>query len=939
GVPNWVHLFYGSSDGGWDLTGNAGTTVGTNFLGTTDLQDLAIYTNNTERFRVTSAGNVGIGTASPTASGGGKVVHIQNSTRPELKLEGTAPNSLATIVLKNDADEWHINMEGILGDGLGFWNGGHRLFIQPSGNVGIGTITPTSKLHLYSSIDGEVPFYVQKESVAGIASLPTGIGGNTTAVFARDGNSDIHITHGSLGTASSIFFNKGAAAYNTEGSITYQSDTDFMNFVTGGTEQVRIDAAGNVGIGTTTPFAKLHVFGNASLKHTTTTTSNAIAMLIWGDDRHTSGTKSFVWGLYSLGLNGESATTTDAIGVYGIGGLENSATGTVTNGYGLRGKVQDGAGTVTNGYGVYIENTEATTGYGLYQVGADDDNYFAGNVGIGTTTPGSKLEVAGQVKITGGTPGLNKVLTSDAAGLATWETPSGGAADYSDGGEVGGADRTLGNTDNFDLGFLTNGLNRLHIQNDGYVGIGTTAPLDNLDVVFHTSAGNRRFRTRGGRGVALQREGDTGAWAMDYGFVSNDGLIDWGGFGGFGSGNSTFSYYFVGKSYTDATLTITEGSLANGNVGIGTTAPGAKLEVAGQIKITGGTPDAGRVLTSDAAGLATWQIPSSGSGDFSNGGEVGAADRTLGNTDNVDLGFLTNNINRLHIQNDGNVGIGTTGPVDKLQVEQNVNGKLSLSVVNANTGTGAYAQLTVGKDAVSDVGGLQYLGTGFSASGFNNPDQVNLYASLGATNGLGLNAQAAGAPIRFATQDSEKMRITSTGNVGIGTATPGGQFELSLDQGRKPATNTWTIVSDERLKNIEGAYTKGLNEILQLKPITYHYKNLPPSRVEGSEAKGLSQRIFSEEVLNTQNVGFSAQEVQKIFPEAVGTDADGYLNFNMHAILVAYVNAIKELKAENEALKDEVAEISALKNKVAEIDALKAELEAVKEIIGMEVKK
>jgi hypothetical protein len=49
-----------------------------------------------------------------------------------------------------------------------------------------------------------------------------------------------------------------------------------------------------------------------------------------------------------------------------------------------------------------------------------------GSVGIGTSTPGAKLEVAGQVKITGGTPGAGKVLTSDASGLASWTTPSAG---------------------------------------------------------------------------------------------------------------------------------------------------------------------------------------------------------------------------------------------------------------------------------------------------------------------------------------------------------------------------------------------------------------------------------------------------------------------------------------------------------------------------------
>jgi hypothetical protein len=50
----------------------------------------------------------------------------------------------------------------------------------------------------------------------------------------------------------------------------------------------------------------------------------------------------------------------------------------------------------------------------------------AGSVGIGTTNPGAKLEVAGQVKVTGGAPVAGKVLTSDATGLATWESPEGG---------------------------------------------------------------------------------------------------------------------------------------------------------------------------------------------------------------------------------------------------------------------------------------------------------------------------------------------------------------------------------------------------------------------------------------------------------------------------------------------------------------------------------
>lgn len=48
-------------------------------------------------------------------------------------------------------------------------------------------------------------------------------------------------------------------------------------------------------------------------------------------------------------------------------------------------------------------------------------NNYAQNVGIGTNNPGAKLDVNGQIKIQGGQPGMNKVLTSDANGLATWE--------------------------------------------------------------------------------------------------------------------------------------------------------------------------------------------------------------------------------------------------------------------------------------------------------------------------------------------------------------------------------------------------------------------------------------------------------------------------------------------------------------------------------------
>ena len=126
-----------------------------------------------------------------------------------------------------------------------------------------------------------------------------------------------------------------------------------------------------------------------------------------------------------------------------------------------------------------------------------------GNVGIGTINPLAKLDVAGQIKITDGTHGAGKVLTSDANGLATWTTPGAGTSNLADGTAVG---------------------------------------------------------------------------------------------------NTT---YWNGTDWVETSTLFSNGT----NVGIGTDTPGAKLDIAGTVKITDGSQAAGKVLTSDANGLATWATP------------------------------------------------------------------------------------------------------------------------------------------------------------------------------------------------------------------------------------------------------------------------------------------------------------------------------------------
>jgi hypothetical protein len=97
-----------------------------------------------------------------------------------------------------------------------------------------------------------------------------------------------------------------------------------------------------------------------------------------------------------------------------LSGISSSCTGTAT--YANYAAL---SGTSTNCSG----GTANLASNGL-KVGTDQLVVSGGNVGIGTSDPKAKLVVAGVVKITGGSPGINKVLTSDDSGLAIWQTPS-----------------------------------------------------------------------------------------------------------------------------------------------------------------------------------------------------------------------------------------------------------------------------------------------------------------------------------------------------------------------------------------------------------------------------------------------------------------------------------------------------------------------------------
>jgi trimeric autotransporter adhesin len=136
------------------------------------------------------------------------------------------------------------------------------------------------------------------------------------------------------------------------------------------------------------------------------------------------------------------------------------------------------------------------------------------------------------------------------------------------------------------------------------------------------------------------------------------------------------------------------------------------------------------------------------------------------------------------------------------------------------------------------------------------------------------------------------MVITAAGNVGIGTSTSSVDYTLEVTgtAGKSSGGTTWANSSDIRLKDIKGDYKMGLDEILKLRTVEFSYKK--------DNARNLPS--------DTDEVGFIAQEVQEVFPEAVSEGKDGYLDFNMHPINVAIINAVKELHEENSELKEEL---------------------------------
>ncbi len=642
-----------------------------------------------------------------------------------------------------------------------YWNGTQWVLNSSNiynngGNVGMGTTNPETSLHVATQSTSTPRGIMVHQSNNGnnsgflIMRKDRGIIGSPVAIQNGDPMGTIY-SEGYDGTA---FTRSGAnIKFVSNGPITSGSIPSDITIATGssgvGTERMRILSTGEIGIGTSAPVFKLDVQG--------ATVNARIGNLQMG-----------AW------------PANNVYAYIGHDALSQSATGN----YAL---LQANDGTT------YLNRSGGKTLY--FREGNADQMVIlnGGNVGIGTVSPGAKLEIAGQVKITGGSPGAGKVLTSDAGGLGTWTdvttitgvvngTGSNGHVSY----WTGTATQAYDNTGNF----------YWDAAND-MLGIGTTTPGRKLEL-YGTSPG-----------IKINDPNATGNAFVE--LVTVDG------------GTSYFQN-FVGRTRIHVGGAERMTFLNNGNIGVATSTPVTRFSLlSGEADFTTGM-SFGRTNTSNGKYVLT----NSDNNVFriAFAGNIGSA--------HVDY------TNRIVIDAAGNVGIGTAGPGAELDVfapntglaQSNAGGMLfqtqdglgrmaiatygnidgtgfpdavasALKVRNVSgtgrsitasgniaIGGGGYFMGSVGIGVVSPSRLLEVYGSTPGVKITDPGATGNAFVELSTVDGGLSYFQNTGARTRIVVGGAERMTFLTGGNIGVGTAAPLAALQINTAQPTGTVTAT-----------------------------------------------------------------------------------------------------------------------------------------------------
>jgi hypothetical protein len=305
-VPNWLYLV-NSSTGSWLTTGNTGTTasaaaigstVNNNFIGTTDAKDLVFASNNLERMRISSGGNIGIGTITPTTTALVTIAATTNTLRNGIDMSLVGATSTATglnistgtaaangILVTHSSSSTSSSLYAI-GAVLSSTNivSGYNGYRNGSGlSYGLYAINGTNAA--YATNASTWAAFLQGRTVISSESSPTSPVGtdleirNTTTGAAAPATISLRQTT-ALTTTGNVMANLNFGDNNqtapqaqiqvirgasSGGATDLPADILFYTIADGATaltERVRITNGGNLGIANAAPSEKLDVTGN-----------------------------------------------------------------------------------------------------------------------------------------------------------------------------------------------------------------------------------------------------------------------------------------------------------------------------------------------------------------------------------------------------------------------------------------------------------------------------------------------------------------------------------------------------------------------------------------------------------------------------------------------------------------------------------------------------
>ena len=577
--------------------GNIAAYVHINELNNPSTSFVSIGTNNAEKLRIKADGNVGIGTTNPSqkfhVSGNARVTgaYYDSNNSP-----GTANQVLVSTVTGTD---W-IDGSAIPGVPDGSGTAGKIVMWQDSDTLTDSKITQTAGSETnYVDVDFA---NVEDLTITGDSSFSTFTVNAFDAVNFTNIENNFSVGSGDLSIATG------------DESMSLGTTTADSNTLTVGYTTTRFIGSGNVGIGTTSPGEKLTINGTdqyvatqqasypwggsvtLGLRMGTDATAGSLDFRRWTGTATTHGTALITQvnsdGGYGLDFRVDTKTsntkaTTSRMflstsGEVGIGttnpGAKLHVSGsqdfmliesTANSDAAYRSKTTlgyygsgTGIGSATNCWNVYDFNA------GAERIRIDS----SGDVGIGTTSPGAKLTVVDDILLTGSSPSLT---LTDATSSFVIKTNTAGE----------GIVQTSGTSKPIRF-FRNNGSNEsMRIDGDGNVGISDTSPSHRLSV-----SGNVKFRydtSAGGEGVLFQNNTSGGAIQLGFQQQDSDGLhhrayivADKDSAGSIG-GKLSFRTRAVGGGTTEA-MTLR----SDGNVGIGTTSPSAKLDVDGSFKLS-----------------------------------------------------------------------------------------------------------------------------------------------------------------------------------------------------------------------------------------------------------------------------------------------------------------------------------------------------------------